>query len=47
MYQNKLQKIMKTYHSGLFTAFEDNLKRRRCIDNMLDKFYVLQHKERQ
>jgi len=33
---------MQTYHSGLFTAFEHNLKRRWRIDDMLDKLYVLQ-----
>ena len=33
---------MITYHGGLFTAFEHNLQRRRCIDNMLNKLDVLQ-----
>lgn len=33
---------MQTYHGGLFTAFEYNLQRRRCIGYMLDELNVLQ-----
>jgi len=33
---------MLTYHGGLFRAFEHDLQRRWCIDNMLNKLNVLQ-----